>query len=526
MSHITNFFKRTALLFIAASVVLTSCGGDKDLTAEEVAKNLIGHYEPDAVLAMEPGQLIDKSGIAEDGMIPGEMKFMFGEQLDYILDEEKSGLGFEGKSFVFMKFGKREPDWMVMIFNISNKENFEKMMKEEMEIEPKETDGFMSVYKKGTAIGWYDTFGISVTMPDRKKREEAEPMLAEMMKKATEEAETIRTEYNDLINDKSDFAALYDVHSIMPMAVSEAHGDEKKMMEALMEWTKESYMFYTLNFETDKVVAKMKNTFSEKSKKEFEGMSRKGIDNSFMSSLTDSSLIGFFTFAANAEPFYKFLGKIGGEEFQNTEFEFKNKMGVDLLNLVKTFTGEIAVSMINLEKKSFTESYINENGKEESYTYSRENPVMAVVVGTKDNTWQQIIDTVPDIEKRENYYVMDRGNGFIAFSNNKIFLTTSEKLANQFATTGKLSNWSADGIEKKATENTAFGYLDFKTLMNIIPERERATVEKFFSNADYAVFYGNTNESVAEMHFKPTGKNSLYNLTSAVMDMMSLEKLF
>lgn len=525
MKNLSTLFKNTALFFIAASLVLSSCGGKKDLKAEEVAKNLMGHYEPDVVLAMEPGQLIEKSGIAEDGMIPGEMKFMFGEQFDYVLDEEKSGLGFDGKSFVFMKFGEDDPEWVVMIFNISNKENFEKMIKEEMEEEPKETDGYMSVYRKGTAIGWYETFGISVTF-DRKKKNDAEPMLAEMMKKATEEAESIKPEYEELINDKSDFAALYNVHSIMPMAVRETHGDEKKMMEAMMEWTKEAYMFYTLNFETDKIVAKVKNTFSEKTKKEFDAISKKGIDNSFMSSLTDSSLIGFMTFAANPEPLYNFIGKIGGEEFENTQFEFKNKAGIDLLDLVKTFTGDIAISMIDIKKQSFTETYINENGEEEVYTYDRENPIMAIVIGTKDNTWQQLIDTVPDIEKRENYYVIDRNDGFIAFSNNKVFITTSENLAKQFATTGKLNNWSADGIEKKAENNTAFGYLDFKTLMNAIPEREKESVEVVFSNMDYAVAYGNTNETVFEMHFEKTGKNSLYNLTSAVMGMMSLDKMF
>ncbi|MFZ5554795.1 MAG: hypothetical protein ACOZCO_16925 [Bacteroidota bacterium] len=523
MSHLFSHSRTFFLLFLFPAVIFTSCGSKTDLTAEEVAKNLMSHYEPDMVMAMEPGQLIEKSGIAEDGMIPGEMKFMFGEQLDYILDEEKSGLGFKGKSFVMAKWGEKEPEWFIMVFNLSNKENFEKMIKEEMEVEPKETDGYMSVYKKGTAIGWYETFGISVTV-GRKKKDEAEPMLAEMMKKAVEKTETVKPEYEEILNDKSDFATLYDIHSFMPMALNEARGDEKEMLKAMMEWTKEAYTFYTLNFETDKITAKVKNTFSDKSKKEFDAMMREGIDPSFTSCLTDSSLIGFMTFAANPEPIYNFIGKLGGEEFQGAEIEFRNKLGIDLLDMVKTFTGDVAISMIDIERKQMSESWVNENGEEEMFTYEKEMPVMAIIIGTKDNTWQQIMDTVPDIEKKESYYIVDKDDAFVAFSNNKVIISTSEKLAAQFGTTGKLSAWTADGVEKNASQHTAFGYLDFKALWKVIPENERGAVEDLFGSMDYAVAYGNTNETVFELRFEKTGKNSLYNLTSAVMGMMSLEK--
>ena len=498
---------------------LSSCGSKTDLNAETAATHLFAKTNPEMVLSISPRNLLDKSGMANGEVMPKAFEMLFSEMTDYVTKEAKTGLGFDGKSFAAFDLNDEgQFDHMYMVFNLKDAEKFASMLKEDMEVEATEHEGYNYVIapEESIIIGWYKTFGIALAMDRRPSKEDVLKRLDELMKAAIDDEAEPADRYKKLLAETNDIAFLYDFSSVMRMAENESRGEDKATMAELREVYGDSYSIYSLNFETDKITAEIKNFMNEKADATFTKMFNKGINPSFMSFLTNDELIGCFTLALMPEPCLNFYKEISEEAYNEAERELSRETNLDLLDLSAGFSGEISMAMIDIKESEKTNTFINMDGVEESYTYTSSEPTFTTTIGLKGGLIKSILDTTKTFEKVENYYRIE-SDVFAAITEDKIFITNNESLAAEVGKNGKLKAYDKNGIASLASSNPSFGYFDFKALLNFVPEKDkdsRTMIELF----DYAIATGNAKHFKAELYLTKSGKNSLYTMTAAVMN--------
>ncbi len=174
------------------------------------------------------------------------------------------------------------------------------------------------------------------------------------------------------------------------------------------------------------------------------------------------------------------------------------------------------MSFVGMTERTNKYEYTDENGKIQVDEWKSTSPSVNLCFGIKNNLIRTIADTTKDIKKEGNIYAM-KDDLYMVITDNKMFLTTSQESANEVAANGSLKPYSANGIEKKATENAAFGYFDFKSLITSLGDSEKE-LQQFLAKFDNAVAYGDTEEMVFELNFRKTGENGLYIITKSMMD--------
>lgn len=507
------------ILFLGSGIFLSSCGDKTKLTAEQASKNLIAKNQPEAVFAISAQDLLDKSGMSNGSVFPAGFKMLFAEMVEYVTNSDKTGIDFKGRSFFMTKMTEEgKLNHVSLVFNLKDAEAFSKMIKEDLEVEPAEKEGYHFVLSPDNDFGisWYKQFGIVVFLSGEEDRgkEALEKLVSEHMTSSIVEGE-LPSKYKELFDEKADFAALYSLDGFVNMAAAgnkEADEASKKLKELYAD----SYSYYSVNFETDKIKGKLVNHLSDKAQSTFTEMLGKGVSPDMMNFLTDDKLFGFFTVALASNPVYNFMKEMGGEEFSNEVDNFKKETGLEITDVIGSFTGEMAMAFVGMEEKVSTYTYVDEDGKEAEESYTSQSPIITAVIGIKGELIKNILDTAGNVEKTDGVFKM--GNDlYVALTPTKLFFSSKESLAREVATKGSLKTFSANGIEKKAFEKSGFGYFDFKPLVTSLSGNEKE-IQQMLANYDYAQVYGDMNQLEFELNFRNTGENGLYIITKAVMD--------
>lgn len=519
-----NLFKsisRIAFLLVSGGMILSSCGNKKDINAETAARHIMTKSSPEMLLSLSAKDLLDKSGMSTGEVMPMSFKMLFSEMTDYVTDEKKTGISFEGKSFIAIDLSDEgEFDNAFAIFNLKDPETFQKMLKEDLEAETEEKNGYSYVISPddAMAIGWYKTFGVAVVTDRNSNKEAIAGKLDELMVNSISDEGSLSEGYEKLIATNKDIAFMYQLKSMMTVAEKESHDDQKEMIAKMKEMYGDSYSIYSLQFDVDKITAEIDNYLNEEAKNKFGKMFAKGISPDFLKYITNDKAIGFFTVAMSPEPAVSFYKDLSAEAYQSMQDEISRETGIKIEDLTASFTGEMTMAMLDIQRVEKTYTYTNMDGEEESYSYTGEEPVFTLSIGIKGDLIRNIVDTTKAFTKKENYYVVDNYN-FFAFANNKLFVSNNEELTKEVAANGSLKMFEKSGVTDQATSNATFGYFDFNALSAIIPDKEKQARD-IVGNFDYAIATGNAEKVKAELHMKKSGKNALYTITASIMNSM------
>ncbi|HCA83320.1 MAG TPA: hypothetical protein DEP18_05995 [Flavobacteriales bacterium] len=516
---------QSILLFIGFAFALSSCSDKTKLTAEQATKNLIAKEQPSMVMSIAAGDILEKSGMADGSVLPMTVKMLFGEMLSYATESEKTGIDMSSKSYVLIYPGTNGAfSHVAAVYTLKDAEVFAKMIKEDLEVEPSEKGKYKYVISPDNdfSFAWYKHFGMVIMLGDAEERGKTamEAKIEELMTRSIEEGE-LPANFTSLFTEQSDFAMYIATDGFVNMASAtaeemEGEASQKEAVNKMKELYKDCYTLYTVSFETDKIAAKIKNYFTDKAKKEIAGMTRKGISADMLNYLTSDQMLGFFTCAVSAESIFDFGKKMGGDEFNSSMDEFNRETGIQLSDIVSSFSGDFTMSFVGMTERTNKYEYTDENGKIQVDEWKSTSPSVNLCFGIKNNLIRTIADTTKDIKKEGNIYAM-KDDLYMVITDNKMFLTTSQESANEVAANGSLKPYSANGIEKKATENAAFGYFDFKSLITSLGDSEKE-LQQFLAKFDNAVAYGDTEEMVFELNFRKTGENGLYIITKSMMD--------
>lgn len=500
------------------AVFLNSCGSKTDINAETAAANLFSKTKPAMVLSISPRTLLDKSGMSNGEVMPKAFAMLFSEMTDYVTKESKTGISFDGKSFAAFNFNEKGSfDHLYCIYNLKDPERFATMIKEDLEVDPAKNEGFnYALSPEGNVIiGWYKTFGIALIMEKRSEKEAALKKLTELMQGAIEEGKA-EERYQKLLENKNDISFLYDFGAMMQLAQQNGDAKTEEMVNNLKDIYGTSYSIYSLNFDTDKITAEINNYLNDKSSEVFNKMFGKGVDPSYMSFLTNQDLIGFYSLALMPEPCLNFYKELSEEAYAQAEREISRETPLQLKDLSGGFTGELTMAMVSFKESEKSYSYTNEDGKEEVYSYKSTDPVFTMTIGLNGDLVKSILDTTKMVTKKGNYFTAETST-FFAFTSDKLFISNDEALVATVANEGKLKAFDKNGIATEASANPAFGYFDFKALSGTLPSSDKeskAIIDLF----DYAIASGNANHFKGELYLTKSGKNSLYIMTSTIMN--------
>jgi hypothetical protein len=518
----TKLFFRSLIAFFLLPALVISCGNKTELDAETAAKNIIAKENPYMIFSMKAQDLLDKSGAADGSVFPATFKMMFGEMVDMLTQSSKNGIDFKGRSFLIATMGdKGKPDAFIAVYNLANPETFAKMLKEDMEVTPAEKDGYNYVISPDNqmAFGWYKTFGIILLKPEFKgTKAEMESLLGSFMVTSVTEAEP-KEMYASFLKEEGDINVFISYEQTMTLAEKNAGNDEEReMVNKLKDYYKDSYASYAVAFETDKISGRFTNHLSEKAKSKFSPMFQKGISQNMMNFLTPNQLMGFFSASFSPKPFFDFIQESGGEDVNRDMDEFEEKTKLNLDELIGSFSGEMTFALLGMEKTQKSYTYLDENGKEMEESYETDQPVITAAFTLNNNLVKSITDTVADLQEKRNeqgFYAVE-DDMFVVISDKVLFITTSQSIASEVAQNGQLKTYaSANGIEKDAMKNPMFGYFDFKPLVASLSDKQ---AQQLMKDYDFVKVSGNMEQIDFEMHFRNTGKNSLYILTKSVMD--------
>jgi hypothetical protein len=516
MSLVSRYFRISLVLILTSSMII-SCGGKKDLTAEEAGKNLLAAYKPDIATTLALGALIEKSGIKGD-VIPWAFRQLMGDYLDYFTKEKKFGISYDGKSLVAMNFKEGDFDNAFFVFNVSDPELFAGTVKVETETEPQEKSGYHYAANEdfSVMIAWYETFGVMIVVnPENTSKEHIETYTEEVMTKAIEKAESAG-EYDALYADASDVNTYIKYKFITENRELSEDRDVKEFMERSSELWGNSYSIYSMNFDIDKVTAKIRNHFDADAKAKLDKIPGKGVDKSFMKFLGNENVLGFLTCSLNPDPAMSFLEEMAGEEFTREMDRFETNTGLKKKDWIAGFSGDFSFACTGIKKTTKSYTFTNEEGKEEEYSYTSELPVFNLAIGLNGDLVKNIFDTISAVKKLDGYYSSEDGEGFFIITDQKLIISSDEEQIKYIAANGSFPEFGMrNGLT--AMNQSFYGFLDYKKIISIIPEREMVSMS-FINDFDYMTASGNLNEMVYEMHLDKTGKNALYLFTKACFD--------
>lgn len=510
----------SALILILFIGFVASCGNKKNISAYDAAKNITAVENPDFIMSVATGEVINKSGIKGDA-VPMMMQMLFGEMLDYVRKEDKTGISFEGSSYMLLKMGNNgKPDYIASIFNIKDAERFKSFIKEETSQDAEKKEG-INYYTEGKNFitGWYKTFGVSLISDNISTKDSAFLKIKSLMETATKTAENLGKNYTEFFNQKADISIIYNLDIAGKINQTNQNDEQLKKMKTYYEG---GSAIYTLNFETDKINGNLKNMLSDKSVQRFSQMFNKGISEGMTQCLTDNgNLIAFGSMAINLGSFMDFLTEIGlNEGTEVKEFEYMTQLSFS--DFAKAFTGEVTISLIDIEQVNALEYYKSKGVKIENpeyFDYTKTLPKVAITVGLNSDLIKNVFDTTKNLDKQDNIYSMN-DDVFLSINGNKLFISTHKDLAEKFAANGYLGTYNESTRTSQAMANPFYGYLNFAPLKKLMSEEDLKNMEDPFNYLNYATFSANLIEGTFEINFKPTGKNSLALLTGLVFDLI------
>ncbi|MGV6861631.1 MAG: hypothetical protein ACWA41_07650 [Putridiphycobacter sp.] len=508
-------------IWIAAAIILSSsiisCGTKR--TREEKVSAIINKIDaPFLITTLTPQNIIDKSGVNEDGVLP----YTYQTLTSFFLDDDGTGVDNNTQVQTVLGKGPMTPN-IYSIFRVKDGELFKTMVKAELNavIKEKENVNYFIKEKDAYVVAWQDDIAIAANIPFDIKSlfssngSSGSKTVNHLIKllNAADEGEVNQT-YMDVMA-KSDDVNMYFMLDSLSEYVNDLSPKKSKTKEPTpFDAFQSTTMEAALNFEKGRVNFAMDYHFTPETEKQLDFIKSSGIGASFLNFGKSTQPVMTYGFNIDLKKYVEFADKMSDGEFsENMSRDLKDleeEYGISYEDVIEIFSGSGLVMVDGVTSETFVEES-DFNG--EPYTYNTTKPIIGLVMEITEPTALQAVFADKG-EMKENYFKIEEF--YITLTGNEVFMSNDEDWTKMIAANEgkKIKNY-----ENVLTENAISYYADFGG-KNV---EKAAKVEGLEFAAIFEMAYGFSTTTHGEFNLilKDDSHNSLRVITKFYSDLMA-----
>jgi hypothetical protein len=505
MKSVSNF-----LIFIVLTSIIFSCG-NKRTHQEKVSAMVSNVKEPFLIVSLKPQNLIDKSGVNEDGVLP----YTYQTLTSFFLQEEGTGVDYDEQIQMVLAKGPMLPN-MFAFFKIQDQSLFKEMVKSELnaKIKDKENTNYFIKDKEGYVIAWQDETGMVANIPFDFKAmfsgnaDDGHKTLNRMIKlfEASNEG-NINKDYQTFLT-KSDDIDLYLMNDSLISYIQEINPLSKKGKNQPNKDLAGSVIQMYLNFENGKAILKSDMTFSDEFMTKINFINDKGIDLKYLNFGKTSMPITTYSLNFDLEKYLTFIDDFSDGKMVKDLDENLSKYGLAANDVVKAFKGEVLFMLDGYKIKTKTIDY----GYGEPFEEQNVEPLVGIAIGLKDPS---ILAAIFENAEPVSETMVKMEDIFIVTKDDVMFISND-------------SLW-ADMVEKNSTNKIKTNAVINQQPIASYTDFSNKNVADYFKAQGYdptsilesVVMFMNINNSEITLNLKDKSQNSLKVLVKFYSDLMA-----
>lgn len=513
------------LIALSMIFIFSSCG-EEDLTAnlKNTTKfNMLSAVENMMVVgSVDVVGIIEKSDFENSKDAPFEVIAGYKMMVKGNIDPELTGIDITGNNHFALSMTEEEPDYLVFSAKVTNQEKVKKTLKDlnvfKGDYKKEESGSTIYEYLSGSdmTVGWDDK-DIVIVLGDKI---DTEKKVKELLKARFVDA-AANPGLDAYLKQVDDMNVYFDIEKAMVVAKSSKEG--KSITQDMLDMSKGAYYVGTGNFNAGDIVYEM-NIFGDNFKNsEYNALGKSPVSKSFMKYLTQEKLIAFGTATVDMA----ILGNAieMSDDKDEIREEVKKETGLTFDELLGLFSGEFSLSLMDIITKKVSyatdEDMRDEFFDEEMYSYSSEKPMILFAAGVTDTAkLGSVLRSSNKIEMMNGVYKLD-SEAYLAFSADKVIITTDEVTAAFFASGNTYTSYSLPSATSVDKPLYGFYNTDMTKMPNGIlkmAETEEGQMGLQFSNLFELVdFHGNIDKMTFTVKMKNKTDNSLKVITDYIM---------
>jgi hypothetical protein len=405
---------------------------------------------------------------------------------------------------------------------ISNQEKVKKTLKDlnVFKGDYKKEESGSKIYEylsdDNVTVGWDDKDIIIVAG----QKIDTEKKVKELLKARFVDASSNK-ELDDYLKQTDDMNIFVNLEVAMNVAKNSKEG--KDITKDMLAMAKGAYYIGTGNFNAGEIVYEMSIFGDEIKNSEFNALGKSPVSDSFLKYLTKEKLIAFGTASVDMVALNKALELVDSKDVDFKDVEKVTGMNVE--EITSLFSGEFSLSLMDVvsEKVSYatTEDMEDEFFDEEMYSYNSEKPLVLFAAGVTDTAKiGGLLREKGGVEVLNGVYKLDR-DAYLAFSADKLIITTDEITAGFFASGNTYSSYSLPAATSIGKPLYGFYNTDVTNMPNGIlkmAETEEGQMGLEFANLFELVdFQGDIDKMTFTVKMKNKNDNALKVIVDYVM---------
>lgn len=463
--------------------------------------------------------LIEKSGFESNPHLSPEISGAYKLMVKDKLDADKTGIDLSGNNhFAVSMITPDEPEYVMFTAKITNPENakstIQDLLKGEYSTEDVDGDKYEFVEEDEVVVAWDDKDLVIVFSEDNDAKKIAKDLLQARYTDGSDDDKGMEA----YLEQKDDMSAYVRVANSVDFI--EATGTE--IPEEFLGAMENAYYVGAGNFNEGNIEFEWNIYAEELQNSEYNALAADAIHESFMNYITNDKLIGFATASVNMGAVFNAL-----EFAQNKDFSFDEVTavtGLTMEDMEQMFTGEFAVSFVDVISDEVVVESDPEDFLMESYTYNSEIPLVVFTAGIGDSTqFGELFRMSGQAKIVNGVYILDE-DAFVALHEDKLILTTHQPTAEYFATGESFKTFNLPANANGGTPIFGFLNTDLSSLPNgmlKMAENEEGQMALEFMGLFESVQFNGEFELMkfkAEMNNK--SENSLKVITDFVLKMV------
>lgn len=492
------------------TLIITSCGS-KRTHQEKVSAMISNVEEPFLIGGLKPQNLIDKSGVNEDGVLP----YTYQTLTSFFLEEEGTGVDYDEQIQIVLANGPMLPN-MYAFFKIQDQSLFKEMIKAELNAKIKDKDGtnYFIKDKEGYVLAWQDGLGMVANIPFDLKAmfsgnaDDGHKTLNRMIKlfEVSNDGE-INKDYQTFLT-KSDDIDLYLMNDILMNYIQELNPLSKKGNNKSNEDLAGSVIQMSMNFENGKAIIKSDMTFSDEFMAKINFINDKGVDTKYLNFGKTSTPITTYSLNFDLEKYLTFVDNFSEGKMVEDINQNLSKYGLTANDVVKAFKGEILIMLDGYKIQTKTIDY----GYGDPFEEQNVEPLVGITIGLKDPS---ILAAIFENAQPVSESMVKMEDIFIVTKEDVMFISNDSLWADMVV------NNSTKKIKTNAVINQQpiASFTDFSN----------KNVADYFKTQGYdptsilesAIMYMNINHSEITLNLKDKSQNALKVLVKFYSDLMA-----
>ena len=520
------------LMALSLIFIFSSCGGnefDEASLKNSRRFNMINSMENLMVVgSIDLVGIIEKSDFENSKDAPFEAVAGYKMMVKNNLDQELTGIKLAGNNHFAVSMKADQPDYVVFTAEITNQEKVKttlkglKIFKGEYSKVEEGGKTFEFLSDKNVTAAWDDKDIIVVFGEKIDTKEKAMKLLKARYVDAPDNKQLA-----GYLKQTDDMNVYVNIETAMKVGKNSKEG--KNITKEMEDLAKGAYYIGTGNFNTGDIVFEM-NVFGEKLKNsEYNVISANAVSKSFLNYLTKDNLVGFGTASIDMSAIFNAM-----EMAQNPEFDLSDVEAITGMNkeeMQNLLTGEFSLSfidIINTQVEMPKQSVDYDDFFEDDYSYNKEKPLILFAAGVSDTSKiSKLIRTSGAVPYANGVFNIEN-EAYLAFSSDKMIVTTDEQTALFFASGNTFTTYELpSGL---AMEKPLFGFYNTnpskmpKGILKMAETEEGQMLLEFASLFKLVDFQGDFNKMTFKVEMNNKKDNALKVITDYVFGVVKDKK--